>query len=269
MFTRLFFLLALVSSTSGAAGSSILSLINTIQPKTYLNAPVPLPLKPDQVEISDVSFSADDLRLPVTRFYVICQDEFCGLYNAAGQAIIPWQKIYIEHYDSETDLFYVSTSFTGNHTGLYSARQQQFIYPPVYSSIELAESSAIVFLSTYQNSAQLSGMGDAYGNVIIAPQFSSIQMINQRPDAFVAGKRMNGRILYGLLDFSGNIIIPFRYDTVSNTDYRYNINFIAVAKNGRWGVIDKTGNLVRPLRYSRDDTEKWLTQRGARPRFGD
>ncbi|MDI5829484.1 protein rep, partial [Salmonella enterica subsp. enterica serovar Kentucky] len=38
MFTRLFFLLALVSSTSGAAGSSILSLINTIQPKTYLNA---------------------------------------------------------------------------------------------------------------------------------------------------------------------------------------------------------------------------------------
>ncbi|MDI5568607.1 hypothetical protein MJI47_27220, partial [Salmonella enterica subsp. enterica serovar Kentucky] len=42
------FLLALVSSTSGAAGSSILSLINTIQPKTYLNAPVPLPLKPDQ-----------------------------------------------------------------------------------------------------------------------------------------------------------------------------------------------------------------------------
>lgn len=92
MFTRLFFLLALVSSTSGAAGSSILSLINTIQPKTYLNAPVPLPLKPDQVEISDVSFSADGLRLPVTRFYVICQDEFCGLYNAAGQAIIPWQK---------------------------------------------------------------------------------------------------------------------------------------------------------------------------------
>ncbi|VEB52067.1 Uncharacterised protein [Salmonella enterica subsp. enterica] len=36
MFTRLFFLLALVSSTSGAAGSSILSLISTIQPKTYL-----------------------------------------------------------------------------------------------------------------------------------------------------------------------------------------------------------------------------------------
>ncbi|MEY7587029.1 WG repeat-containing protein [Salmonella sp. 237J8] len=152
---------------------------------------------------------------------------------------------------------------------MYSARQQQFIYPPVYSSIELAESSAIVFLSTYQNSTQLSGMGDAYGNVIIAPQFSSIQMINQRPDAFVAGKRMNGRSLYGLLDFSGNIIIPFRYDTVSDTDYRYNINFIAVAKNGRWGVLDKTGNLVRPLRYSRDDTEKWLTQRGARPRFGD
>ncbi|HCB4431014.1 TPA: WG repeat-containing protein, partial [Salmonella enterica] len=81
--------------------------------------------------------------------------------------------------------------------------------------------------------------------------------------------RMNDKILYGLLDFSGNIIIPFRYDTVSNTDYRYNINFIAVAKNGRWGVIDKTGNLIRPLRYSRDDTEKWLTQRGARPRFGD
>ncbi len=53
---------------------------------------------------------------------------------------------------------------------------------------------------------------------------------------------MNDKILYGLLDFSGNIIIPFRYDTVSNTDYRYNINFIAVAKNGRWGVIDKTGN---------------------------
>ncbi|EAA7607015.1 WG repeat-containing protein [Salmonella enterica] len=229
MFTRLFFLLALVSSTSGAVGSSILSLISTIQPKTYLNAPVPLPLKPDRVEISDVSFSADGLRLPVTRFYVICQDGFCGLYNATGQVIIPWQKIYIEHYGSETDLFYVSTSFTGNHTGLYSARQQQFIYPPVYSSIELAESSAIVFLSTYQNSAQLSGLGDAYGNVII----------------------------------------PFRYDTVSDTDYRYNINFIAIAKNGRWGVIDKTGNLIRPLRYSRDDTEKWLTQRGARPRFGD
>ncbi len=51
MFTRLFFLLALVSSTSGAAGSSILSLINTIQPKTYLNAPVPLPLKPDRRNI--------------------------------------------------------------------------------------------------------------------------------------------------------------------------------------------------------------------------
>ncbi len=118
-------------------------------------------------------------------------------------------KIYIEHYDSETDLFYVSTSFTGNHTGLYSARQQQFIYPPVYSSIELAESSAIVFLSTYQNSAQLSGMGDAYGNVIIAPQFSSIQMINQRPDAFVAGKRMNDKILYGLLDFQETSLFPF------------------------------------------------------------
>ncbi len=143
-------------------------------------------------------------------------------------------EIYIEIMTAKQIVF-TSVSFTGNHTGLYNARQQQFIYPPVYSSIELAESSAIVF-SGHQNGAQLSGTaGDAYGNVIIAPQFSSTTDDKLATRCVCRGKRMNDKILYGLFDFSGNIIIPFAtilsliqiIGTISN--------FIAVAKTGAGG----------------------------------
>jgi|GEM_PF-2236038 len=54
--------------------------------------------------------------------------------------------------------------------------------------------------------------------------------------------RYNG--YYGVIDKSGNVIIPFEYDSVHSSD-----NMYIVKKDGYEGIINKNGNMVLPLKY--------------------
>lgn len=81
------------------------------------------------------------------------------------------------------------------------------------------------------------------------------------------GYRTYDDILYldgkwGLIDKSGNVIVPAKYDAVFDFEHGYarvNVGFefaqtaggrLSLVSRGKWGFIDKTGNEVIPVKYS-------------------
>ena len=71
--------------------------------------------------------------------------------------------------------------------------------------------------------------------------------------AWFRGFDNEGRLYYGIVDAEKNIIVPPIYEHVFDF-YTRGLNWIALAKNGKWGMIDTSGietagNVVVPFIY--------------------
>ena len=57
---------------------------------------------------------------------------------------------------------------------------------------------------------------------------------------------------YGLIDESGNEVIPVEYDDIGYTDYPLYYGYISAVKDGKFGFLDAAGNVTCDFVYSSD-----------------
>ncbi len=90
------------------------------------------------------------------------------------------------------------------------------------------------------------GLIDALGNVLIEPgDWNSLDgMVTVNGQQYVRAYR-GGQS--ALLDLSGNVFVPFAYDTIA--DYHEGMA-VASTDGEKWGFLDATGNLAVPCRYN-------------------
>ena len=64
-------------------------------------------------------------------------------------------------------------------------------------------------------------------------------------DALVSAVFLNGK--WGRLDYTGKIVVPFKYDQLEHTYARERLARVMVS--GKMGMIDKTGKEIIPVKY--------------------
>ena len=64
-------------------------------------------------------------------------------------------------------------------------------------------------------------------------------------DALVSAVFLNGK--WGRLDYTGKIVVPFKYDQLEHTYARERLARVMVS--GKMGMIDKTGKEIIPMKY--------------------
>jgi len=104
------------------------------------------------------------------------------------------------------------------------------------------------------------GYIDLVGRLIIAPAYSaagpfseglapvspgSIYPFQDDTEPMAIGSPSNEKELWGFIDVSGNIAIPFTFARVGS----FSEGLARVRKGGRWGYIDKKGHTVVPCEY--------------------
>lgn len=57
--------------------------------------------------------------------------------------------------------------------------------------------------------------------------------------------KQNGK--WGILDYSGNEIVPFEFEEIISLSYSEGL--IGIKKDGKWGFVDREGNSVVPTKY--------------------
>ena len=85
------------------------------------------------------------------------------------------------------------------------------------------------------------GLVDISGDIIIPVEYEDIKQFHE--DLFWT--KLNGK--WGLMDISGTLIIPHKYT---------NVHGFKVEFNGMWGFIDKAGNEIIPCKYKYIDNRK-------------
>lgn len=88
------------------------------------------------------------------------------------------------------------------------------------------------------------GLIDKAGNVIIPPKYDGMSDFSE---GMAKVQRCRWYLVYkcGYIDKMGKIVISLKYDEASDF-----LNGLAkVKRKGKWGCIDRTGNIIIPLRY--------------------
>jgi hypothetical protein len=92
-------------------------------------------------------------------------------------------------------------------------------------------------------------IGGAYEQLVFTNNLVAIDKAERDDEN---GKLIKGNL--GFIDFEGNTIIPFIYDSATSYDlgmmsviFPYAHNRIVVSKNKKWGVIDFKGNIIHPF----------------------
>jgi len=100
------------------------------------------------------------------------------------------------------------------------------------------------------------GVIDKSGKEIISTKYEFIRYDkllakkNNKSNIFFRGyacAKLNGK--WGIIDSTGQEIIPFIFDDIKEDDGYFHDNLVAVKYNGKWGFIDKNGKEIIPFKY--------------------
>lgn len=104
-----------------------------------------------------------------------------------------------------------------------------------------------VFIS--HKNKNLQGVIDKNGYFIIQPQYDNLDLADNVVIATLEKSNQDEINKVGLLDYRGNVILPFEYQSI--TDYTFMLDDNAVLAvqhhNGKYGILDKFGNWLLPL----------------------
>lgn len=139
-----------------------------------------------------------------------------------------------------------------------------------------------IYLFNILNKADKMGLIDQQGRVLVPFEYQSIQFL---PPCIAIKNRKYGIITpfnellypftcdeiekvystndfiakqgkkYGLIDSSGQEILPFEYEDITPYDYNARNNFI-VKQNGKYGIIDRNQKIIIPIEF--DDIISWV-----------
>jgi WG containing repeat len=94
-----------------------------------------------------------------------------------------------------------------------------------------------------RNKKEKTGLIDSVGNVQIKPMFEYIG--NFEKGRAESGNNIGNKMKRGIIDFSGNIVVPFMYDNI----FRYTAENSIVTIGKKNGVIDSTNKILIPIKY--------------------
>lgn len=177
-------------------------------------------------------------------------EPFFSLIDSSGQLLLPFKYNRIEPLKNGQYRVLLKPSGYGYGYGWkYGILNSTFeeVIKPNYYSIEECGSYYIVS-NGYQ-----SGIEDADGKIIIPCKYQSINKASDhlfwvyeteasKNNSFMSSQ---GHGCYGLVDESGKVLIPPKYDKVKDFEY----GFACVMGGGRWGVVDSVGKEIIPLLY--------------------
>lgn len=191
---------------------------------------------------------APDALTPVSGFgtkgLAVVKDEnnLAGCVNLQGEVVIAplWEHINVNGY-----------SYTGDDG-------------------ERRRDDNLIAVTRKNPSSRSSGTSKGYlrtnGDVVVAADYDFIMLDLSRKTATV----LEVSEKWGVLDFHGNVIVPFEYDDLSLHD---ETGLAAAHQDSKWGWINQKGEIAIPFEfndYSRQNLSRPFNQRGlAMVRKGD
>lgn len=91
----------------------------------------------------------------------------------------------------------------------------------------------------FEDSSGLCGILDSRDRVIVAPEWLELSFAGD--DTCIASKRIGGKVLFGCIDFEGNITVPFIYSSITHHQKDGFTFYIGeAAADGQFVVYDKS-----------------------------
>lgn len=126
---------------------------------------------------------------------------------------------------------YLCSAFKKKHKLLTHKKQQYWLfYWCNAESIAFAEEG-------------LFGIMNAYGKVLVKPQYSHVMQCNLRDVLIVRDEETT---LEGAIRANGEIVLPIEYKTILP---RKMCNVMMIKQNGKYGLIDGNGKIILPIEY--------------------
>ena len=191
------------------------------------------------------------------------QESAYSILNQAGEQITNQKYSYINYlYDN-----YFIVSVTGGKVGVINDKEEQIIEIQ-YDSIEKVEGTNYILTRLSQNNStqlyyknfkQLCEMT----NAIVTKEDNYIKLYNDTetkyfdlegnekqntdifPDNQIYAKSKDGK--WGFVDKSGNVVVDYIYDKVTDLDF---YGYAGIKLDGKWGVVDKSGKVVVEPTYT-------------------
>ena len=165
--------------------------------------------------------------------YVITTEGKHGVINTKGEYVIPPIYDDIGFLSDDEEPFYVEKS-DGNYIYIDETGKQVIddMYEEAYSFL-----GGFAVVRKNGRYHVINHVGDILAEVdgpLELDRFSDLAVL---PDG-------NGK--YGAIDTSGNLLIPYEYDSISQADDKGNL---IVELDGFYGIIDRNGNAIVPIKY--------------------
>jgi hypothetical protein len=161
----------------------------------------------------------------------ISTEEFKQIYEYKSKELIPVKRNNIRYY--------------------YNLKTNKFNNLKSYRSYTNKFSNSIIHIIGKDTKI----ITDLKGNLLLKYSFQDIQhtYINNTNQFFIV--KVNNK--YGVLNNSGNIIIPIKYDDISimtNNDYNHTAFIVKIGtykdkEKAKYGMLDIHGNIVIPIKY--------------------
>ena len=119
-------------------------------------------------------------------------------------------------------LFVVLIILTGAVTKFYLSSPEETSVHNNQAEIDRTVSSDSDGNTIFQNSVGLYGIADSRNRIIVAPEWKNISFAN---DSYcIASAEIGGETFTGCIDYEGNIVIPFIYDSI----VKYNCHGVVI-----------------------------------------
>lgn len=224
----------------------------------------------DEISVDSVSSETDNKE----KGYIVenkTQDGIrCGYINYQGELKLPLEYNEITKIDDSEEIYLIARK-NGKY-GFYKNYENIINFD--YQSMEYSNESQMLIIQK----GMKCGVSDLKGNIKIPVEYISVELkgnyiyATAQNDRYVydtEGKKQdidfdtiitstenqnynitikneNSRNIYGVIDNSGNTIIPEEYLYL---EYIYGDYFIACGKSGKLGVIDKNKNQILDFEY--------------------
>lgn len=165
-----------------------------------------------------------------------------GIINSKMEVIVPFRYNEIGYNNNG-----LLPAQLGNKWGVI-LEQGKVVIPFKYQSVTIINKDLILC----ENEKNLIGLKDGNGKTIASPIYSadgSYRLFeNIKGSTNTLMTKLDGK--YGIINYKGDILIPFKYDDFVEPEYdRYHLYGLVVTLNGKKGIINRNGTGVTPIKY--------------------
>lgn len=159
-----------------------------------------------------------------------------------------------KNFVAKSDLYYTRLEYSGD--GLFGFESNgkfgymdvnQKVVIPATLDLKLTSSQTMPSFTNgfaIVSSNGKSGLIDKTGKLVIPYDYSSLWLYPNQKNTVKAGKEVDGKTVYGVLNTQNKVIIPLEYSSLTADS-----NLFMVAKNGKYGMVDINGKVLVPTEF--------------------